>query len=448
MSRAITGGVLPRTASRSGKLIRYVVPTMLGSVSFFLFTIVDGIFVGRGVGTNALGAVNLMMPFIMVVNALFQLATIGGVTVTAIRLGRGDDDGANEAFLHALTGTFIISVALCVVGTCATGSVCRLLGATDTYHVMATEYLFWYSAFIIPSGLAVALQGFCRNDGSPVLVSVAVVISAILNIFGDWLLVFPLRMGLAGAAIATGVSQITTLLILTLHFLRGRGHLRINGFKPQGALFRKIAMRGLPECIAQFATPITTLWMNMALIERIGDTAVNAYSIISYVASFSVAVFFGTSEGLQPLIGKCYGARDSEGLKYYFHSGLLINFAGSALINVLLLAVGGHVCKLFGADAATLSYTIRTMPIYALGFMVMAFNTMISSYLYSTKRTKQADVINVLRSFIVNSIVILVLPEIFGNAIVWYAFAIYEAIVLCAATAILKHSERNGIVFK
>lgn len=253
-------------ASRSKNLVKYVVPTMLGSVSFFLFTIVDGIFVGRGVGTNALGAVNLMMPFVMIVNALFQLATIGGVTVVAIRFGRGDDEGANAAFMHALSAAVLISVVLCAVGTCLTGAVCRILGATDTYHQLAAEYLFWYSVFIIPSGISTALQGFCRNDGSPVLVSVAVVAGAALNIFGDWLLVFPLQMGLKGAAIATGVSQTVTMLVLLFHFFLRRGKLRIRGFRPQASLYRKIAARGLPECIAQFATPVTTLWMNKVLI--------------------------------------------------------------------------------------------------------------------------------------------------------------------------------------
>ena len=298
-------------------------------------------------------------------------------------------------------------VQTCALPICVTGPVCRLLGATDTYYNMATEYLFWYSVFIIPSGLSAAFQGFCRNDGSPILVSVAVIFSACLNIFGDWLLVFPMQMGLAGAAIATGVSQTVTMLILLFHFILKRGHLRISKFRPKASLFKKIAIRGLPECIAQFATPVTTLLMNKVLISQISNIAVNAFSIISYVSSFSVAVFFGTSEGLQPLIGNCYGAKDGKGLKYYFHAGLIINFVGSLVINVLLFFFGEHVCLLFGADEDTLAYTAQTMPIYALGFLFMAFNTMISSYLYSTKRSKQADIINVLRSFVVNTIIIL-----------------------------------------
>lgn len=433
---------------RRKNLIKYVLPTMLGNVCFFLFTIIDGIFVGHGVGTNALGAVNLVMPFVMIINALFMLTTIGGVTIVAIRLGRGDQQGANQAFLHALMGTLIISVVLCFAGTCLTGPICKLLGANGTFYDMAAEYLFWYSVFILPSSLSTTLQGFCRNDGSPILVSIAVIIGTVCNIFGDWLLIFPLQIGLAGAAIATGVSQTITMLIVLTHFLLRKGSLTFQRFSIDGALFRKIAVRGLPECIAQFATPVTTLWMNYVLLAKIGDIAVNAYSIISYVASFSMAIFFGTAEGLQPLFGTCYGSKNEKDLKYYFRAGVLINCIGSVIINILLLFIGRYVCHLFGADPETLDFTVKAMPLYAWGFIIMSFNTIISAYLYSTKRTKQANVINVLRSLLVNTAIILLLPQVFGSGIVWYTFGIYEAIVLAVAVILLKHSERDGIIYK
>ena len=321
-------------SDRARKLIKYVVPTMLGSISFFLFTIVDGIFVGRGVGTNALGAVNLVMPFVMVVNALFQLTTIGGVAIIAVRLGRGDQKGATHAFMHAVAGTVVISALLMLSGTCLTGPLCRLMGASDTFYQLTTEYLFWYSVFIIPSGLSTALQGFCRNDGSPVLVSAATIIGTAVNIVGDYLLIFPLKMGVAGAAIATGVSQLVTLLI---HFIRKKGVLRFCRFRVDGALF--------------------------------------------------------------------------------------------------------------GADAATLAYTVRVMPLYSWGFVVVGFTTNISSYLYSTKRSREADVISILRSFVFNTLVILLLPRILGGDVIWHTFGIAEAVVLLISVILLKRSERSGIVF-
>ena len=114
--------------------VKYVVPTILSDVCFFLFTIVDGIFVGRSVGTNGLGAINLVAPYILIIGAISMLINIGGVTICAIRIGKGDVNGANK-----------------------------------TFRDLAADYLFWYSIFIIPAGLSMTLQNYCRNDGAPVL---------------------------------------------------------------------------------------------------------------------------------------------------------------------------------------------------------------------------------------------------------------------------------------
>lgn len=433
--------------SRVKTLIKYVVPTLLSNVCFFLFTIVDGIFVGHGIGTNGLGAVNLIVPFVMVVNAVFMLTTIGGITIVAIRLGRGDKVGANQAFMHAVTVNIISGIVLFIIGVFFRNPVCTLLGAGDTYHEMATEYLLWYSMFIIPSGLAILLQGFCRNDGSPMLVTISVIVGTVFNIIGDWLLIFPIPLGLKGAAIATGISQTVAFLIVLMHFIRKKGALYFQRFKFQGALLKKIAVRGLPESISQLSTPVTTLCMNLVLAQRLGDIGINAYSLISYIASFTTAVFFGTSEGLQPLFGQSYGAKKTKDLKFYFRTGMWINFLGSTLINVLLLFIGGHVCALFGADQTTMNFTVKEMPFYAWGFIVMSLNVMISAYFYSTKRSKEAIIINVLRSLIVNSAMIILLPTIFGNGIIWFAFGIYEVLVLIVSIILLKHSERNGIIY-
>ncbi len=434
--------------SRKRSLCKYVIPTILSSVSYFLFTIVDGVFVGHGVGTDALGAVNIAFPFVMVVCASFMLTTIGGVTVTAIRLGRGDEQGADKAFMHSVSATAAVAAVLCLTGTLLTPVLCRLLGANEVFYQYVYDYVFWYSVFIIPSGLATAMQGFCRNDGSPVLVSAAVIIGTACNIFGDWLLIFPMKMGLAGAAIATGVSQTITLLIVLSHFVLKRGKLRICRFEPDLSLYKKIAVRGLPEFISQLATPVSIIAMNYVLLANIGKIGVNAFSIIGYVASFSVAIFFGTAEGLQPLFGRSYGAKREPDLRYYFRAGLIINFIGSVIIYIALLFVGKPVCLLFGADAQTLEFTVQSMPKYAWGFSVMALNTIISAYLYSTKRSAQAIAMNLLRSFVFNLSCIIALPRLFGAEMIWYTFGIYEALVLVAAITLLKMSERNGITFR
>lgn len=436
------------SSSRRKTLLTYVVPATLTNACIFLFTIVDGIFVGHGVGTHGLGAVNIAVPFTMICAALFMLTSIGGVTVTAIRLGRGDQEGANQAFMHSFSATAVITVVLSIVGVFFTVPVARLLGADDSYLPMVRDYLFWYSLFIIPSGLSVNLQSFCRNDGSPVLVGIATAAGTAFNIFADWLFVFPLKMGLMGAALATGISQTITLLIVLTHFVQKKGALRFGRFHRNNALYRKLVFRGLPEMIAQFTTPVTTICMNRVLLAYMGEIGVNSFSIISYVASFTMSVLFGSSEGLQPLFGHCYGAKDEESLKYYFRAGGVISLVGSAVIVALTVLLDRGICALFGADAETLAFTVQSMPHYVWGFIIAGMNILISAYFYSTKRSKQAILLNVMRSLVVNIVVILGLPALLGKGIVWYTFGIYESIVLVLAVVLLKHSERNGIEYK
>ena len=429
------------------KLLKLVLPSVLSQVCMFLFTIVDGIFVGNGVGATALGAVNIVLPYILILLALYMLVAVGGATVTAIRFGRGDKEGANLAFLHAFAAIFAVSVVLTVVGVCFTRQLGYLLGANEAYIDYVTDYTFWYSVFIIPAGLSILLQFFGRNDGASMLVMVSTAVCSALNIVLDWLFVFPMQMALKGAAIATGISQTVGFLMLLSHFVLKKGDLRIRRFRPDAKLFRKILMRGAPESIAQFASPVSILCLNYVMLRMIGEIAVNAFSVIGYIASFSVAVFYGVSEGAQPLIGNAYGEKNESDLKFYFRVSLLIAFVGSLLLYLLFLIVSPNICRLFGLDAETLAFAVQKLPKYAINFVFMSLNTILSAYLYSTKRTGAAVTLNLLRSFVFTVSVILILPTLFGAELIWYTAAVYEALSLLAALLLVRATEKNGVVF-
>lgn len=269
-----------------------------------------------------------------------------------------------------------------------------------------------------------------------------------LNIFLDWLFVFPMQMGVAGAAIATGISQVVGLLVILTHFVFKKGELRICKYKPKASLYRKIVLRGLPEAIAQFSTPVTTFCMNRTLMAAYGNIGINAFSIISYLSSFTMSVFFGASEGMQPLFGLAYGAKEDDDLKHYYRAGQMISIVGSALCVAIYVIFPHSLCQLFGGDAETIAFTEVHMWEYCWGFIVGSINTMISAYFYSTKRSGQAIALNIVRSFVMNSLVITFVPMIFGKAVVWHTLGIFEVLVLMVAIAIKKGSERNGIVYK
>lgn len=435
-------------ASRKRIIFRNVGPAILSNACVFLFSVVDGIFVGNGAGSQALGAVNLALPFVLLAQALNAMASIGGVTITAIRFGRSDKEGAQNAFMHSFTLNLIVGIFITLCGCVFTGMVSGLLGASEGYLPLVREYVFWYALFAIPNALSLNLQSFCRNDGSPGLVAVTNVISSGLNIFLDWLFVFPLQMGVMGAAVATGISQTVGLMVVLTHYVLKKGNLRIKRYKPQAKLFQKIVFRGLPEAIAQFSTPVTTLCMNRTLMASFGDIGINAFAIISYLSSFTMSVFFGASEGMQPLFGQAYGAKEDYDLKHYYRSGQFISVAGSAFCVAIYVLFPHFLCRLFGADGKTLEFTVAHMWEYCWGFVVGSIYTMMSAYFYSTKRSGQAIALNIVRSLVMNSLVITILPKIFGSVIVWHTFGIYEILVLIIAVALKKGSERKGIVYK
>lgn len=169
-----------------------------------------------------------------------------------------------------------------------------------------------YSLFIIPSGFSQLLQFFGRNDHVPVPAGAAAVVSTACSIFLDRLFIFPLQMGTMGAALATGISQCIALTVLLTHFLAEKCAFRFGFPNFDGRTMKDILANGLPACIGQSSPSVMTLCMNQVLIAKIGGIAVNAFSVISYIASFTVAVFNGISDGLQPLFGQSCGEKNEK----------------------------------------------------------------------------------------------------------------------------------------
>lgn len=429
-------------------LRKYIVPAMIGNLSFFVLTIVDGMFVGNGVGPDALGAVSLAMPFVNLIWALATLFNIGGVAVASVRLGRGDTEGANLAFMHALSANIAVFSVISVAGMLLCEKIALLLGANETYLQMVSDYIFWYSVFLVTSTLGPCLNAFARNDGNPRIGLVMSLVCTAANIFGDWLMVYPLRMGVAGAAIATGLSSLLGLMIVLSHFVWKKGQLRVRKFRPQASLYRKIMLRGLPEMISQFANPIISFSMNRMLITHLGNAALNAYSVIVYASSLFSSLMWGVASGLQPLYGASYGAKDDKSLKFYFKSGRIMAFVGGTGIFLLTFLIGKPLCAFFGAEAASIPIVCDALPKYCLNYVFAAATAVIASYLFSTKRTQYAITINVCRSIVFDFLCINFLPLIFGYEFVWYTVTVSEGICLVIAVVLRRISEKNGIIYR
>lgn len=429
--------------NRGRTFLKYVVPSVLASSSSFLYTIVDGIFVGHGVGKEGLGAVNLALPFTLISTSLGMLMTIGGVTMTAIHLGKGDEKAANRVFGHALTAAAVIGGLLTLLGMAFAGPIALFSGANDTFLEMTVDYIFFYSMFSLPFLLSITLQSFVRNDGEPGLVSLAAVAASATNIFLDWLFVFPLQMGVRGAAIATGLGQITGLVILLSHLAKKKGVLRIAPFVPSVLIWKEMIGRGIPAMVSQFGTPVMTLCMNRMVLVTLGDMALSAFSVMSYLMSLSQGLFSGVSDGCQPLFGQSFGAQKKEDLSFYFHMGMKVNGIMGVAVYILIALFGQYACALFNPDQMLAAVAGKALPKFGLKFLFSALNSIILAYLYSTKRTVRAVFLAVLRCIVLNSACILFLTSWFGGNVVWYTPGIAEAMSFAAASVFLWQAKRE-----
>ena len=417
-------------------LCRYIFPAMGGLFATYLYNVVDGIFVGQGVGSAALGAVNIGVPFITFAVAIAAMFPMGGGTVVAIRMGREDKEGANHAFMTAFLLTLLASLLLTLIGMAFSRQIVDLSGGRTLSHTMrdmAADYLFYYCAFSVPMLMSTCLSVFVRNDGSPALSFVGMCVGAGANIFLDWLFIFPMKMGVVGAAIASGLGQVFSVAVLLSHFVRKRGSLRFRRFPVSGALIGKLCKRGVPEAASQLTTPVTALCYNLMLARLVGDIGVSTFSVLSFIYSLVNAILSGTAQGLQPLWGLCYGERDTDGMNLYFRWGIRINAILSVVIYGLLFLFAEPVIQIFNRDPELVQNASAALSLFGLSFIPMALNLIYTAFLYSTKRTLQADAISLSRGVVLKAAAIFCMPVLFGIDVIWLAPFAAELLTLVLA---------------
>ncbi len=426
------------------QLCSYIFPAVGSLFVTYLYNVMDGIFVGQGVGSAALGAVNIGVPFITFAVAIVAMFPMGGATIIAIRMGRDDKAGANQAFMSALTLTILTAVALTIMGTVFSQQIVDLSGARDLgdeMRRMSADYLFCYSAFSLPMLMSNCLSVFVRNDGSPTLSFAGMCAGAVSNIFLDWLFIFPLQLGVIGAAVASGLGQIVSLLVLLSHFIRKHGNLRIRRFTIQPALIRKICKRGAPEAVTQLTTPVTALCYNLVLAGLVGDIGVSTYSVLSFIYSLANAVLSGVAQGLQPLWGNSYGKRDTKEINDYFRFGITVNLVLSVLVYAGLVFFNEPTICIFSQDMELINAASKALPVFALSFIPMALNLVYTSLLYSTKRTKQSDIIAICRGIVIKAIAIFCIPVIWGVKAIWAAPFAAEMITFAIAVVLTRKTK-------
>ncbi|MBZ9633910.1 MATE family efflux transporter [Clostridium sp. FP1] len=401
------------------KFFNYVIPAVTGMLVASLYIIVDGIFVGRGVGSNALAAVNIAFPPTLIATALTLIISVGGSTLVAMNLGYGKKQEAINKFNESILLLIMAAISLFIVGVFFSKPIAYALGSPDYLIDDVYNYIRFCFLFSIPLVLSQGLNCFLRNDGAPKLAMCAMIAGSLTNILLDYIFIFIFKWGIIGAAIATGLGELVSMMIAIIYFLRGKGVLRFKRCKLSLQAIKDITIIGFPSFLTECTIAVVTMSFNIVILKRIGGGGAATYSIINYTITVVTMIILGIAQGMQPLLSFHYAAKDKKKVKYYY--SLALNSALiAAFVNFFIVFLfGKYIISFFTSNNELISITYSAFILFSLGTFFTAINIIKSSYFQCIKMSKVSTVICLFRGFMATQISLFILPRIIGNKGIW-----------------------------
>ncbi len=401
---------------------RYTFHSVLGVVGATVYYLADAIFIAQGVGENGLAALSIALP-VFGLTFGFGYMMAGGTSVQySVLKAQGKDEEADKVFSRGLGFSILVSVLMALAGSLFSVPISHMLGASGEVFDPTNDYVKTVFIFTPMFVLNLYYMFLVRNDGAPALVMTAQLVGTFFNILFDYLLVFPMGLGMIGAALATCFSPIVSLLIMSLHKLRKK-----NGFhlmKNELPVFKEIGrtMRlGLPNFVVQIADGAIVFLFNFVLIRISGDQAVAAYGIIANIAIVVNCIYNGIGQGFQPIASTLFGKRELNGVKKVFSYGLITALVFTGLFLYIVFGHTHQVTAVFmqGNNPALYRMTANGLKIYASAFLFAGINLLSVQLLNAVEEAKESFIITLLRGFLVVIPFLFLLSKCFGINGVW-----------------------------
>lgn len=426
------------------QFLKYAVPSALAMFVSSLYTIIDGIFVGQGVGDSALAAVNVIMPFTIMLFGIATMFAVGGGALVSKHLGAKKEIAAVEVFRQVFKFLLIISVAISLICVIFAKPLAGILGATENILDLAATYLRFYAMFCIPNLIGIALNSFVRNDGRPKLAMISTISGAVTNIILDYIFIFPLSMGIKGAAIATGLGQIVTVSILLPHFIMKKGSLSFGNVKLNRETIKEFSNIGFPSFFTEVTFSIIIFFMNIVIVRIIGERGLSAFSVINYLTTNVYMVLLGVAFGVQPLISYNFGAKNKEKMLKFFKITNIACLVVNVVFTTICFVFGKQLIGIFTSNSEIIDITYIGLNLFNLGFFATGVNLSSTIYYQAIEMPGKSNLICALRSMIVFPLSLLALSFIFGENGIWLSFILSEcitAIVMMIVSNIKKATE-------
>lgn len=428
--------------------LKFVIPSIVSMWVFSLYTMADGVFVAKGVGETALAAVNLSMPLTSIIFALGLTFATGTSVLVSICMGKGDMERANGLFSQNIVTMAVLGIALTVLIRMNLESIALFLGATPDTLGYVKEYTGIIALFAVFFMVSYNLEVLVKADGAPQLSTIGVMSCALMNIILDYIFVMHLHWGVGGAALATGLAQVTSTTIFLLYFLKKSRHLHFTKFWFRFSIYKKLLPLGIGEGISDLSSGIVVFLFNQVILAAIGEFALVSYTVISYLNTLVLMTMTGTSQGIQPLLGFHHG-RGENGvcrslLKYGICTALICGCAAFTVISAAAPEIAGFFIN-EDRDMNLYAYTVRVMRMYSPAFLLIGFNVVAAGFFAAVERPGFAMTISLGRGLVLITVCLVLLPWLAGENGVWLASAVSEGVCLLVTLLLAAKYKKRAV---
>lgn len=412
---------------------KYVTLNILGMLGVSCYILADTWFVANGIGPMALAALNLALPAYSLLAGIGQMIALGASTKYSIYQAQGKQQEADRIFTDALQLTTLMGVLFTICALLFAEPIAGLLGADAAVRGMAASYLRTVLIFSPFFTLNHLMTAFVRNDGAPALAMASTVAGSLFNILFDYIFVFPMGLGLWGAALATGFSPVVGLFLNALHLLKRRNrfhftrrtlfHIRLQSAADSCRL-------GVSSLIAEVSNGAVLIAFNLLMLSLAGNIGVAAYGVVANIAIVVIAIFSGITMGLQPLISTCYGQGNRTDARHIVRWGILLALCISAAITAGSYFLAGPIVALFNVekDAALSAIAAPGMKLYFSGFLFAGINLILGAAFAAMEEAGKAFLISITRGLVLIIPIAILFAKLFGLNGLWLSFPATELI--------------------
>ncbi len=430
------------------RLMRFVLPSIIMMTISSVYGIVDGFFVSNFVGKTPFAALNFIMPAIMILGGLGFMIGTGGSALVAKILGEGDKEKANRVFSMLVYVTILGGLVLSAIGIIFIKPIAVFMGATpallDDCVLYARVIFIGNTAFMLQN----TFQSFLIVAERPKMGLVISLASGITNMILDFLFVYLFKWGLVGAAVATNIGQIVGGIIPLVYFAskKNKSPLRLGRFCFSFKDLLQALSNGLSEFVTNISASVVGILYNFQLLSYAGEDGVSAYGVIMYVNFVFVGFFFGYSVGVSPVVSYHYGAKNNRELQGLFKKSLCITAVAALIMTSAANIFAKPLSMIFVSyDQNLLELTVHAFRLYAFSFLIFGFNVFASSFFTALNNGGLSAIISLCRTFILQTVAVILLPMLIGLDGIWLALAAAEGVtLLLSGMLLLKNGKKYG----